>query len=775
MITLFQFQETAAAQIAERVAGYLSDPISAGRGAQKHTVPCFQALSAITGAGKTVILAEAVSHIAAEMPVPPVILWLSKRDVVVAQSFANLAEGGKYHHLLDNMSVALLVDYDRDAVLDADHPLVYFATVGTFNQKDKQDGTLRIFKSQIDSMEQSTWTALTERLDSQGRRRPLIVMYDEGQNLSDQQTDLLLDLQPDLFLLASATMRIPPRLDQELKVLQANEFTADELVTKVLTPLVVGEGLVKSQVSLEGYNSPMEETLAAMISALDETEAEAVLQGVNFRPKAIYVSDTNVVASNPTLTDDPKQPFAQRQAPPIQIWRYLTEQCGVDPNTIAVYANLKVNKDYPLPDDFVLFSGGDKDYENFTAGDYQHIIFNQRLQEGWDDPSVYFAYVDKSMNSTTQITQVIGRVLRQPDTTHYPSDLLNTARFYVRVDKNEVFTEVIQEVERELGTEPGGIQISVRSPGKPQMTTYPAQVEVTVPRTGINSQQAVGRVHTLLDQLPDFRQDSVNTRGEGSRRVVTQKVGADADATTWETFEQSSTASARWIFHREVQRKLSSALGVVNLAEPKLDATVGIGSSAFHMIRKLADDVVDAYVQSARLSQRRPNPYIIGSMLARPDQVTEFKHAVHTGYAGLRPEEMRFAQALDGFGMRWTRNPDRTGYGIPLVTPGPTKTFYPDFLLWTALRVVCIDTKGPHLIRETAARKLLSISYPGEGPRLDIQFVSLGRHNERLERRDSEGCTAWSIAPGGEIQAQHFEELPGVVEYLADDKIHVPT
>ena len=40
------------------------------------------------------------------------------------------------------MTVALLADYSRDDVLDADHPLVYFATVGTFNQKDKQDGTL---------------------------------------------------------------------------------------------------------------------------------------------------------------------------------------------------------------------------------------------------------------------------------------------------------------------------------------------------------------------------------------------------------------------------------------------------------------------------------------------------------------------------------------------------------------------------------------------------------------------------------------------------------
>jgi type III restriction enzyme len=33
--------------------------------------------------------------------------------------------------------------------------------------------------------------------------------------------------------------------------------------------------------------------------------------------------------------DDPKQPFDQRQAPPILIWKYLVEQMGVDPSTVA--------------------------------------------------------------------------------------------------------------------------------------------------------------------------------------------------------------------------------------------------------------------------------------------------------------------------------------------------------------------------------------------------------------------------------------------------------
>src|SRR5215208_3450025 len=112
----------------------------------------------------------------------------------------------------------------------------------------------------------------------------------------------------------------------------------------------------------------------------------------------------------------------------------LSRRKKIDPSKIAIYASLDFDKNYPPPEEFNLFRGGDKDYENFIVGNYQHVIFNQSLQEGWDDPACYFAYIDKSMGSNVQIEQVIGRVLRQPEAKHYPTDILNTAHFFVRVD-----------------------------------------------------------------------------------------------------------------------------------------------------------------------------------------------------------------------------------------------------------------------------------------------------------------------------------------------------
>ena len=52
-----------------------------------------------------------------------------------------------------------LAEYDPEEVADLTKPIVYFATVGTFNQRDKENGTLVIYRCDIDTAEQSTWDA----------------------------------------------------------------------------------------------------------------------------------------------------------------------------------------------------------------------------------------------------------------------------------------------------------------------------------------------------------------------------------------------------------------------------------------------------------------------------------------------------------------------------------------------------------------------------------------------------------------------------------------
>lgn len=770
MIELFEFQRQASQTIADRFIEYFADPVETGTRKKHRAVPFFQALQAITAAGKTAILADAVSAIAASLTPAPVILWLSKGKVVVEQTYANLLPGGKYHHLLDGFDVEAIAEYNAEDAKRSNRPTVYFATVGTFNVADKTAGNRLIYRCDIDDQDKSTWDALRARPAIGSGRRPLVVVYDEAHNISDQQTDLLMQLEPDGFLLASATMRLPARLGEVVTELKRGGKKDSWLVTNVDARAVSDAGLVKSTVSLAGYKAPMEETIAALLADMARAEKDAKECGLEGLPKAIYVANTNIVESNAFQRDDPKQPFKQRQAPPIVIWRHLTEAGGVDPASIAVYCSLNFHKDFPPPPEFVHFKGGDKDYDTFVRGNFRHIIFNLSLQEGWDDPLVYFAYIDKSMESRVQVEQLIGRVLRQPGVTHYPAQNLNTAHLYVRVDRGDVFNSLVKEVEKKLASEAPEVRLVATAPGKPSLQSYPPRTKRGVPTTAYDSRQAVAPVGAIIESLSDYRaDDGTNTQSEGARILVTHRIGDGSSATEWETFAHASLVSARWVFHREVLRRFRGALDVASTAEGKFDARVSIGSKAYNHIVNIADQVVSAYVENVYLVQKRIDHYLVGPMLGQPDQLKRYKYSLHEGYDRLNSLEQRFAAQLDKARLPWCRNPSQSGYGVPLITIGTTRTFYPDFLVWKDKVVFAIDTKAGNTLPEGAGRKLLRIQPPtGAKDRLIFRFFSEGTWTGPTEQQKRDGFTIWGIKQDGTRRITHHASLRDAVIAILD-------
>ncbi len=767
MIELKEFQKEAADQIADRFARYYDDPPRGGTEKKPQVVPFYQGLASIPASGKTVILADAVSTISALLPIPPVVLWLSKGKVVVDQSYTNLAAGGKYHHLLRPARVNYLAQYDPMDVRDVKEPLVYFATVGTFNQKDKEKGERLIFRSEIDTAEESTWEALKLRPDADGYRRPLLVVYDESHNLTDQQIELLLELEPNALVAASATTRLTARLDTVIKNLQTVGWADEELITSVDAKAVADSGLVKSRVQLGGYEAPMEETIDSLIADMDDCEKQAAAHSVGM-PKAIYVCKTNIVEGNSNQKDDPRQPFTQRRSPPILIWRHLTENCDVDPAEIAVYCSLATHRDYPLPADFQLFKGGDKDYEAFTGGAFRHVIFNLSLQEGWDDPLVYFAYIDKSMESNIQVEQIIGRLLRQPGGQHYPVERLNSAHFYIRVDRRGVFTDILGKVDSQLSAGVTEIDVVETKAGKPKPVPLPAKEEKRIFETAYVTDQAVQPIVEIIDDLPDFREDGgSNVQSTGGRTLIQRLIGDDSEVEfEWEEFEHTNQVLARWLFQREVMRRFKDALGVAPTDAGKFDARVGFGSRAHKQIANAAEDVVSAFINNVELKQKAVDEYEVGPALVRVGTMETFANALHDGYSDLNETlELPFAHAIDKTGLTWCRNPSRSGYKIPLISVGPTHNFYPDFLVWKGEDVLAIDTTGGHLLKDKTARKLLSIQSAGENHgRLMVRLVSKGTWNSEVEQEDPAGYTVWGRKQDETLRAIHVDSIEAAVQ-----------
>ena len=770
MIELFDFQHRAVAQITSRFAEYIANRPGKVVGKKTTYTPFYQALASITASGKTVIMADTLAQLAPLLPLKPIVIWLSKGRVVVDQTYANLQAGGKYTHLLAGYEVRLLGEYDQREADDDALALIYIATVGTFNQKDKDAGKLKLFNSELDNADRSTWDALKLRLDSSRTRRPLLIVYDEAHNLTDQQTDLLMELEPDALLLATATPRLPRAIAKIVDDLKDALGWADtELTTSVSSRDVVEAGLVKRTVLLGGYQAQMAETIDDLLSDMATATRAVTRGGLSLRPKAIYVCRTNIVEGNANQADDPKRPFAQRQAPPILIWNYLVKEKRVDASKVAVYTSaLKFDTDYPPPEEFVHFRGGDSDYSDFLAGNYEHVIFNLGLQEGWDDPECYFAYIDKSMQSNIQVEQVIGRVLRQPNAQHYESDVLNTANFYVRVDSKSVFSGVVQDVAKRLAADLPDIEISSYDPRqKSRPTLYSAGSRKEIPHVYRDPTAAVERIDEVIRNLIDFRGDSSdNTRGGGAKALVQQLVGSPGESELqWVERDHGNAVTARWIFQTEVRRLFPSALEITRSDDAKLDARVELGSPAAGIIRKAANEVVEAYLEHVVLRQRLQNSYEVGDILADPGTAVSFSNALHPAYSGLNKSlELPFAQQLDKLRLPWCRNPSRSGFGIPLLSPGQSKSFYPDFLVWKGRHVFALDTTVEHILEGKLGRKLLAIDpHPKAKVRLVVRLVSAGRWNAQPQRESGEGFTVWSLGHTNALQATHVATMADAV------------
>ena len=80
---LKKFQLEASEKITNRYIAYMQNPLLIRR---NEIVPFYQNLAAITGAGKTLVLADVVEQIRAVTTEQPIILWISKGKVVVEQT-----------------------------------------------------------------------------------------------------------------------------------------------------------------------------------------------------------------------------------------------------------------------------------------------------------------------------------------------------------------------------------------------------------------------------------------------------------------------------------------------------------------------------------------------------------------------------------------------------------------------------------------------------------------------------------------------------------------
>jgi type III restriction enzyme len=783
MFELKVFQSKSAKTIADRFAFFASHPERPMRGIKPR--PFFQALSALTGAGKTPILAQAVSLIRNQFGSEPIILWMSKAKSVVAQTYSNFSPGGKYEPLLDGFKVISIQELSPQLIADGSTPLLVMTTTGLFNNKDQSEGALNIYKKDNDLFgDESPWDRLIARKNNEETRRPLLIVYDEGHNLSEQQTNLLAELEPDAYLLASATLKLPVNFQKsvikpiKLWVEECGQTTAfsqinaiDEdgspsperfITVTVDSEKVVEAQLVKKAIQFDGTTAPMEKCLDELIKRRELLKEEITRCGLAITPKAIYVCKTNIADDGEK--DDSSKPFHLRKAPPIRIWRYLVEEKGVSPKEIAIYANLSFSGG-SKPEEVNLYSKGESDFDEFQSHNYQHIIFNLSLQEGWDDPACYLAYIDKSMGSSIQVEQIIGRVLRQYNATHYESPLLNSAHFFIRVDNQSVFTEAINNVRGKLNSEGAPIEIienfNLGDSGALDLSPN------NIPSSGlhhifVDSESARKKIAEITLNFPIFSEGDPNTLGnaQSATEIVDLTTLKSNNSVTWKSEGFTNPVRIRWLINNAIRSRSSRALAIMDLKDSKFDTRVQIQSIADKLANEFAKDVVRAFYDYSDLVYESNKEFSFG-ILRTPRNAQQFNNSIYEKYASLNKLELNFAHALDKTNFIWHRNPSSGGFYIPLLDEGDTSSFYPDFIVWKDDLVFCLDTKGGHLISDAVARKLFDIK-DGNTTKVLVRFITEGKQTELRGKVIKGGFTVWKMK-GGNPKPIHVTDIENAV------------
>jgi type III restriction enzyme len=706
-LRLFDFQQAAVDQLTISTLSYFY------RAPDRHAgrdVPFVGQLKAVTGAGKTPILASVVARMS-----PAIVLWTTKYGSVVDQTVTNLRPGGKYHHLLDGGRIDIIRFSDigspaewRDVLEREDGLTIVVSTVAAWNDTEK-DERLNVHRLSEDWGSKSRWDQLRTE-----RRQRLWVVYDEAHNTTSDQVELLDDLDPTGFFVASAS-QLRGSLQQYLTWLPEDQRR--ERIATVSTRAVVDAQLLKSTISVGDYDSSPEEMLAAVVERRARLEQGLAAFGSPVTPKAIYVVETSNTSAG---GGEPR---------PVQIWKTLVNTCCILPAHIAICTNTKA-KD--LPRDAIRITSIDQLTDQFT-----HIIFNKKLQEGWDDPSVYTCYFDGQTDSATRIQQVLGRALRQPNATHLSDEDLNTAYFFVNCP-NDRLEKIIDGLKEELRIykadddlddfEPFQIKEERKALAKiPLKPEFVEQLKVPKLQLELPSNKVLRKL--IEDKTYEFSDGDRKAPGRALVKNVSVRTGEETQKVR-DLYEDMRVRCGLYLQEqiRIRSKNCANSLHPSAFSNEQLDKTACYSSKALKHYQQLAAEVVAAYenrVQLGQLVDPFDNEYTVGAYQPSGEVEKAFCHAGHPYYdtKSFNDDELRMAKALDQFEHVWVRNRDRIGYGIPLpMKSGSSSIFYPDFLWWVDKTLWAIDPTGKFILEEKIRTKLLIVPAP-----LKIALVTPGR------------------------------------------------
>lgn len=679
--------------------------------------PCVRLVSAITGAGKTPILAKIVSGLK-----DSIILWTTPASAVITQTVYKLQN--HYRNILGSEVTVYSIDtMTRDqwnTILNAESGIsILVCTVALFNIEDKEGRAIH---------DTGRWQQLKEdTFGGERKRARLFVVYDEGHNLTRQQANLLLELSPRAIVMASGS-------DQDGNGLAALMHTGGRtwpevipgITTKIETPQVVKEALLKRRIVMEDCDLDRRGILKRTVAKRDDLES--LLMGMGEKedkPIACYIVNGTKAG--------------------IEVWDEL-RALGIAASDIAVHLNgakKAVEADVQSrPGFFDTYTAKLSPIEIKEEG-FTHIIWNKTLKEGWDEPWAFVAYVDGVNNSVKDVQQKIGRFIRNPfrndvGEPSIPADEeLQNAYFFIQQD-NEQFRVLLAAIERDMEAKyPGVIEVVRRSR---EYQEIPPAEKIEIPKLLIKADRR--KLEKLLEQTiiqPAAEQcfaqgivttGEVNLEEEYSRINKEEKFGTVVQATVAEIVKETLRQGDKRLIDNGW---LDSSVWETD----KMKTMLAYSSPAYANVKAQAQDFLTKVPVCLELVETPILWELIPVKISLPHpgetdpkyaEMIRVSNALHEVYNGLNEDEREIARALGEMDCKWFRNPSKTGYPIGLKQPSQGNTnFYPDFVAIKDGRYYFIEPKGGHLIADTKISKLMQLP----GTNFDIFVIVTNKDKTR--------------------------------------------
>lgn len=374
------------------------------------TMPCYKTtlpgvpqvcIKVPTGGGKTFLAANAIKPIFDSMPGkhPKAVVWLVPSDAILKQTIKSLQDSTHfYRHKIDLDFSGAVEVYEKEQLMTGqkfnptevmEHLSVFVLSYDSFRTSKKEgrkayqeNGNLVSFSkyhaNKADLLEGTDETALIQVIR---QLNPVVIVDESHHATSTLSIEMLRNFNPSFVLDLTAT---PKQGSNIISFVDARQLKKEEMVK---LPVIV-------------YNRKSQgDVLLTAIGLRKRLENEARrledMGGKYIRPIVLFQAEANT-NENSTTYEKIKSELVEMGIPKEEIAIKTADKDDIKNQDL-------MSRECPI----------------------RYIVTINALKEGWDCPFAYILATIANRSSVVDVEQIIGRILRLPNTKKNKSAVLN--------------------------------------------------------------------------------------------------------------------------------------------------------------------------------------------------------------------------------------------------------------------------------------------------------------------------------------------------------------